>query len=281
MVFFLMRSFRSISSLAMPALLLLLASAAMGQVANFDENSFGSSPLDSSGEAISIPVSLAHLSPDLALATYQRGLKQQSSDLSGYSATTIIEAELTDSSQKAEFELKQHYAAPGILEFTPVRSSGDSFVKSNVIARLLQSEVEHVQKHEQWKTAIDSANYKFSYKGVDQLNGTAVHVYEVKPRHKRVGLFKGRIYVDASDGTLLRAKGRIAKSPSFFIKRIDFVQDYATIDGFTVPVHLHSEAQTRIVGKAVVDVVLKDYRPENASANSDEASARSIADITK
>lgn len=272
---------RSISSIAMLALVVSAATTSRAQISAIDENSFASSPIDSSGEAISLPVLLPHLSPDLALATCQRALQEQSSELAGYTATTVIEAELTDSAQKAEFELKQHYAAPGILEFTPIHSSGDGFVKSNVIVRLLQSEVEHVQKREQWKTAINFENYKFSYKGEAQLNGTAAHVYEVKPRHKRVGLFKGRIYVDASDGSLLRAQGRIAKSPSFFIKRIDFVQDYATIGGFTVPVHLHSEAQTRIVGKAVVDVLLKDYRPEIASTNSDVASARSLAAITR
>lgn len=276
-----MSSVRSISSIAMLALVLSVASTTRAQVLAIDENSFASSPIDSSAEAPSFPVSLTHLSPDLALATCQRALQEQSSELAGYTATTVIEAELPDSAQKAEFELKQHYAAPGTLQFTPIHSSGDGFVKSNVIVRLLQSEVEHVQKREQWKTAINSENYKFSYKGEAQLNGTATLVYEVKPRHKRVGLFKGRIYVDAGDGSLLRAQGRIAKSPSFFIKRIDFVQDYATIGGFTVPVHLHSEAQTRIVGKAVVDVLLKDYRPEIASANTDEASARSIADVTR
>ena len=267
-----MRLLLSNSWLATLLLAFSLSLTAAAQVSVIDENSFAGSPLGSSGESISIPVSLAHLSPDLALATYQRGLQEQSSDLSGYTATTIIEAELTESAQKAEFELKQRYAAPGILEFTPVRSSGDSFVRSNVIVRLLQSEVEHVQKREQWKTAIDAENYKFSYKGDEQLNGTAVHVYDVKPRHKRVGLFKGRVYVDASDGCLLRAQGRIVKSPSFFIKRIDFVQEYATIEGFTFPVHLHSEAQTRIAGKAVVDIVLKDYRPEISQVNEDRGS---------
>lgn len=274
-----MRLTRSISLLLTSALFLLLASAATAQVATIDENNFAGSPFESTGEATNIP--LAHLSPDLALASCERGLKEQSSGLAGYTAITVIEAELTDSAQKAEFELKQHYAAPGTLEFTPMHSSGDSFVKSNVIARLLQSEVDHVQKREQWKTAINSENYKFSYKGEAQLNGAAAHVYEVKPRHKRVGLFKGRIYVDASDGSLLRAEGRIAKSPSFFIKRIDFVQDYAMIDGFSVPAHLHSEAQTRIVGKAVVDVLLKEYRPEIAASNPDETSAPAVASVTK
>ena len=73
---------------------------------------------------------------------------------------------------------------------------------------------------------------------------------------------KARIYVDASDGRLVRVQGRIVKSPSFFIKKIDFVQEYATVEGFTLPTRLHSEAETRLVGKAIVDIVHRDYQPE-------------------
>jgi hypothetical protein len=216
------------------------------------------------------------LSPDRALSTYERDLKAQSAELVGYTATTVIDAELPGSSQKAEFELKRHYAAPSVLEFTPVRSSGDKFVKSNVIVRLLQSEVDHVHRREQSETAITSANYKFNYKGLSQIDGIVVHMYEVKPRQKRVGLFKGRVFVDAASGRLLRAQGTIVKSPSFFIKKIDFVQDYATIDGFTFPTHIHSESDTRLVGKAVVDITHRDYQPEFADGTGRDTLAQSV-----
>jgi hypothetical protein len=198
--------------------------------------------------------------------------------LAGYTATSVIDAELPDSAQKAEYELKRHYVAPEVLEFTPIRSSGDKFVKSNVIVRLLQSEVDHVHKHEQSLTAIDGSNYKFSYKGSSLVNGTAAHVYDVKPRQKRVGLFKGKIYVDSSTGRLLRAEGRIVKSPSFFIKKIDFVQDYTTIDGFTLVSHIHSEAQTRVIGKTIVDITQRDYQPEFAGAGAGRVETASTLD---
>jgi hypothetical protein len=260
-----MRLLRPISSFAIFVVAIALSGTALSQTANLPQSSFLAA---AAGEPdFSIAGSISQLSPELALATYERGLEAQTSSLAGYTATSVIEAELPESSQKAEFELKQRYVAPGVLEFTPVRSSGDKFVKSNVIVRLLQSEADHVHKREQSQTAISADNYKFSYKGASQLNGTAVHVFEVKPRQKRVGLFKGKIYVDSSSGRLLRAEGRIAKSPSFFIKRIDFVQDYANVDGFTFPTHIHSEAETRVIGKAVVDITHRNYQPEFAGGN--------------
>lgn len=243
---------------------LVLCGAVQAQVVSIPQLELrtGASPTPLRGLAIA---SSPQLSPDLALAAYQRGLELQANQLAGYTAISLIDAELPDSAQKAEYELQQHYSAPSSLEFSAVHSSGDAFVKSNVIVRLLQSEVEHVRRHEQSETAINSSNYRFTYKGAQQLNGTPVHVYEVKPHAKRVGLFKGKIYVDAVAGHLLRAQGRLVRSPSFFIKKIDFVQDYATLDGFTLPIHTHSEAQTRIIGKAVVDITNRDYHTESAA----------------
>jgi len=125
-----------------------------------------------------------------------------------------------------------------------------------------------VQKDDPALNAISPANYKFSYKGTNQLEGRLVHVYQLKPHQKRAGLFKGRIYVDAYTGSLVRAEGKPVKSPSLFIKKIDFVQDYADVGQFTFPVHIHSEASARIVGRAIVDVYQRDYQPvANTMAN--------------
>ena len=229
---------------------------------------FGFATENVSGPAGLHPSAPAQLSPAAALVTYQHRLEQQSSDLAGYTATTVIDAELPDSAQKAEFEVRRRYSSPSSLEFTPVRFSGDSFVKSNVIVRLLQAEVDHVHRQEQSQTAINSDNYRFNYKGTVELNGRFVHVYDVKPMHKRVGLFKGKIFVDAATGSLLRAQGRMVKSPSFFVKKIQFVEDYSVIAGFTLSTHIHSEAQTRLVGKAIVDISQWDYQPQSVGASS-------------
>lgn len=209
---------------------------------------------------------LPRMSPDLALETYEQRYMRQSAALAEYTASTLIEAQLPDTAQNGEYELKRHYVAPRTLQFTAIRFKGDKFVKSNVILRMLQSEVTHVEKQEGAQTAITAANYKFSYKGVEEIDGRPVHVFALKPRQKRPGLFKGRIYVDAASGSLRRAEGTMVKNPSFFIKNIEFVQDYADFSDFTLPVHLHSVAKTRIVGRAVVDIYTRDYAPSVQSA---------------
>jgi len=214
------------------------------------------------------PAVLPRMAPELALQVCRGRSVVQAEQLASYSATTLIRAQLPDTSQSGEYEVQQRYLAPRTLAFKALRFTGDAFVKTNVIVRLLQSEVEHLQKDDPELNAISPANYKFSYKGTSQLNGRTVHAYQLKPRQKRAGLFKGRIYVDAYTGSLVRAEGRPVRSPSLFIKKIDFVQDYADIGLFTFPVHIHSEASARIVGRAIVDVYQRDYQPvANTVAN--------------
>jgi hypothetical protein len=217
---------------------------------------------------LAAPAVLPRMAPELALQVCRGRSEIQAQQLASYSATTLIRAQLPDTSQSGEYEVQQKYQAPRTLAFKALRFTGDAFVKTNVIVRLLQSEVDHVQKDDPASNAISPANYKFSYKGINQLDGRDVHVYQLKPREKRAGLFRGRIYVDAYTGSLVRVEGRPVKSPSLFIKKVDFVQDYADIGSFTFPVHIHSEASARIVGRAIVDVYQRDYQPvANTVAN--------------
>jgi hypothetical protein len=210
------------------------------------------------------PTSIPRMDPELALKMYERRRSSQISELQALTDTTVIRAELPDTDQRGVYELKRYYAAPKTLSFSPRNFEGDGFVKTNVMVRLLQSEVEHVEKEHTPETAITERNYKFNYKGSDQLQSEPVHVYQVKPRQKRPGLFKGRIYLNALTGSLRRVEGALVKSPSIWIKKVDFVQDYTDVGAFTFPVHLHSECKTRVLGRAIVEIEHHDFVPQPA-----------------
>lgn len=215
---------------------------------------------------IASPTTLPRMAPELALQVFHGRAVIQAKELAAYSALTVIHAELPDTAQQGEFELQRHFEAPHTLQFTALHYTGDGFVKNNVITRLLQSEVDHVKQDDGAQTAITSQNYKFSYKGRSEINHRIVHVYQLKPRKKRPGLFKGRIYLDAYTGSLVRAEGSVVKSPSFFVKKIDFVQDYQDFDKFTFPVHVHTNALARVIGRTVVDIFHRDYQTKPAAS---------------
>jgi hypothetical protein len=220
----------------------------------------GSAAAKSAAPDLSTATVLPRMAPELALQVYQGRSVLQSQDLAGYSAITVIRAQLPETDQQGEIEVQKHFSAPRTLQFTPVHYSGDGFVKSNIITRLLQSEVDHVQKDDGALTAISNKNYKFSYKGTAHVNDRLVHVFHIKPRVKRPGLFKGRIFIDAYTGSLVRAEGQVVKSPSFFVKKLEFAQDYTDVGNFTFPSHMHSEAKARVVGRTIVEISHRDYQ---------------------
>ncbi|MNC87494.1 hypothetical protein D3C83_32230 [compost metagenome] len=48
----------------------------------------------------------------------------------------------------------------------------------------------------------------------------------------------------------MRIEGRLAKNPSFWMKRVDVVRSYARINGVLVPTVLESAAQMRFFGRS-------------------------------
>jgi hypothetical protein len=159
--------------------------------------------------SLTATAALPSMSSELALRAYWHRVEEQDRNLASYSATTVIHAELPATSQYGEYSLRRDYSAPRSLGFKVICSVGDAFVKSKVIARLLQSEVDHVTKDDPALTSLTPANYKFSHKSTTALDDRPVHVFQVNPRAKRLGLFKGRIYLDARTGAMVRSCRRI------------------------------------------------------------------------
>jgi hypothetical protein len=223
----------------------------------------------------SINKPLPVLAPEIALQGFLKRTEDQSQKLAGYRDETIVTAELPDTNQRGEYQLERTYTAqPKTLAFSNAHFTGDGFVKTNVITRLLQSEVDHVERANPEDTAVNFKNYKFYYKGMENRDGHDVHVFQLKPRHKTPGLFKGRLYLDVHTASLRRMEGTLTKTPSFFIKSLEFTQQFEDIDGFNFPTTLHSSAKARIIGRAVVDIVHRGYRVQPAGPTETLAGAQ-------
>jgi hypothetical protein len=73
----------------------------------------------------------------------------------------------------------------------------------------------------------------------------------VSPRRQEPVLVSGTMFL-RRDGGLVRLEGRLAKSPSFWVKHVDIVRSYERINGAIVPVALVSNAQLRMLGTATL-----------------------------
>jgi hypothetical protein len=105
------------------------------------------------------------------LTTYEAGALRQLTTLAAYSDKTTIGAEIPAIGGKGQCSLRRTFSEPQSLIYTAVQFMGDNFIKTNVIYRVLASDVENVEKKTGQRVAILESNYRFSYKGIEDLNG--------------------------------------------------------------------------------------------------------------
>jgi hypothetical protein len=182
--------------------------------------------------------------------------QHQERALEGSSMEVDIQASLPKLKKRGRLQGLRRISRLGRITYEALRFEGDNSVKNHVIARYLSAEVE-ARAEGSPSLAITPANYKFKFKGSLQPNGEAVEVFQITPRHKVVGLFKGEIWIDTTTFLCVRESGRFVKNPSIFLKKIEFVREYDIRDGISVPRQIHSVVDTRLVGPAELTI---DFR---------------------
>jgi hypothetical protein len=93
------------------------------------------------------------------------------------------------------------------------------------------------------------ANYRFQGNGIDSEGFANVLLL---PRRKERVLIAGTMLLKPTGGEIVRLQGRLAKSPSFWIKDVDIVRTYERIGGAVLPVALETKAQVRFLGDATL-----------------------------
>jgi len=129
-----------------------------------------------------------------------------------------------------------------------LRLEGDAMVKQQVIARYLSAQAEAAAMPA-LSVAVTPANYKFRYAGSIGRRGTLVYVYEITPRKKRAGLFKGQIWIDSATGLAVHQDGYLVRRPSVFLRRVELARDTQASWRIT-----HVNIDTRLVGRAELTI---------------------------
>jgi len=114
---------------------------------------------------------------------------------------------------------------------------------------VLDGEREIIALGETARSALARDNYTFQPNGIG-ADGLAN--IQMTPRRKERVLLSGSMLLRPANGDLVRVEGRLAKSPSFWVKNVDIVRIYERINGVVVPVRLESRAQVRFLGDATL-----------------------------
>lgn len=200
------------------------------------------------------------------LCSYLMASQSQRDRLNGSTAEVSIDAELPALHKTGRLSALRRISRLGRITYDILRYEGDNGVKNDLIARYLTAEAQ-TRESADASIAVTPANYKFAYKGRRQLEGRSVYVFDLKPRAKRKGLFRGTLWVDSQTYLPVRESGFLVKSPSVFIKKVQFTRDYQTANGVAVVAQLDTIVETRIVGRAHMTVHYGDYRFEPSAVD--------------
>lgn len=183
---------------------------------------------------------------------YLDATRTQQDVLRGAQMEMNVHAELPKLGKHGTLRALRIVSKFGKITYKALGFSGDSTVKQEVIARYLQAESE---ARENGSIAISPQNYKFRLKATVERNKQKIFVFQLTPKKKVIGLFKGELWLDAATGMPVREAGEFVKTPSVFLKKVEFVRDYEIRDGVAIPSHIESTVDTRLVGRAELSIL--------------------------
>ena len=172
---------------------------------------------------------------------------QRPSELHTYDATRHLEAGALG--RRGWADARTRYSPADGFTYEIVASGGTGFIVNRVLRSLLDREKEAIETGDSAKSAVDPTNYDLA-EGPPEPEGLARIL--MRPKRREETLIEGSMLVAAGSGLPVRLEGKLAKNPSFWVKRADIVRSYATIAGATVPVRLESTANIRIFGKSTL-----------------------------
>jgi len=189
---------------------------------------------------------------DEMVSRYMDATQQQQTALRGGTMEVDIDANVPKMKTHGKLHALKSISKLGKITYHALGFSGDNSVKTEVIARYLQAEVDAARQGQNF--SVTPANYKFKYKGMEARAGRDVYVLHVTPRQKKIGLFKGELWVDAQTYLPVRESGSFVKTPSIFLKKMQFVRDYDIQNGVAVPQRMESKADVRFIGPVELSV---------------------------
>jgi hypothetical protein len=202
----------------------------------------------------------AGLSATEVVAQMQRHNDQRTEELKHYTSLRHYQVEYKGFSRTlvGKMDVEADYDAATGKSFRIVSESGSKFLCEKVLKRAVDGEREASQDTS--STALTTANYKFQLLGSENLDGRPTYILNVEPITANRFLYRGKIWVDATDFAVAKIEAQPSKNPSFMIAQtlIHFTTDMA--NGFWLPGENRSETKVRIGGTAVLTIDYGNYQ---------------------
>ena len=131
------------------------------------------------------------------------------------------------------------------FRYRVVKEGGSDLIRRRVFRSMLENEEQIFASGDLARSSFTSTNYELT--PADAAEPGLVKLF-AHPKRKDVTLIDGAVYITDTDADLVRVEGRLAKSPSFWTRRVDVIKQYARVGGLRVPVRVESTASIRFAG---------------------------------
>jgi hypothetical protein len=202
--------------------------------------------------------------PDEALDRYLTESRDGQSGCSDCVFAVQIDAALPQLKKEGSMSGLKVVSRTGQTAYHGLRFTGDKVVKTALIARFLANDTKAPAREA--ATEVTRQNYLFTYDRMSAYNGLIAYVFRLEPRRKRVGLFRGELWLETTTAAPLRLWGDFVKSPSILVRNFRFVQDYQRIGDCSQPLRLLLTVETRIVGKSEMAIWFRPVDGQSAAA---------------
>ncbi len=231
-----------------------------------------------SQSALALHPATTGLTGDILLAKLLEHNRLREARLRQYSVPRTYRIQNDKGKVRAEVQVLLHYRAPGTKEFKIVAEKGSGLIHSRVFKPLMESEIETAAGRNRQDSAINSNNYTFNLLGEEDVNGYHCFVVQAIPKRNDTYLFRGKIWIHATEFAVVQIAGQPAKNPSFWINRVDFVRRYQKLGEFWLPLKDESVTQVKVAGKNILTIDYAHYeiaRVGGAAPLVGQATARS------
>jgi hypothetical protein len=161
----------------------------------------------------------------------------------------------------AEMTVKDTYRKGVGKTYTVLSQSGSALIQRFGLKPLLEHEeaINHPGNVElSW---FNSSNYEMKLQAgaVQRLDGRDCYVLDVTAKRKAPNSINGEIWVDATDGSIVKLDGIASKNPSAFAGATHLMREYTEIDGHPMATHARAESSSALFGRTVVVIDYSQY----------------------
>jgi len=176
----------------------------------------------------------------------QRFLALDDPDPVQYRALRHLEADNTRFDSSARMDVWTEADANG-FRYQIVSQEGSEYIRSRIFKATLETERTMWGGPSASRAAFTIDNYVFEDRGVQHEGLSSL---TVKPRRKDMLLVDGALYLDPIDGELMRMEGTLARTPSFWTRRVEIRRWYKRFVGVRLPIAVESVANVHVAGRS-------------------------------